>query len=160
MQLFHTTDYDMSNETVKECLSHQYVMKLHRHTSHENDEMTTNKWPQFMTHDVEHDNIYVLNEFIFICCRNTLRQKKSKMPDQVCANGYMTSHRIYRTYCHWREELFLQESHSWQYMSWDDMVALQSKWSTRQCSSNTRSNCRNIALHALWVATTSYETKT
>ena len=27
-------DYDMSNETVKECLQHRYVMKLHRHTSH------------------------------------------------------------------------------------------------------------------------------
>ena len=33
----------MSNEKVKECLSHQYVMKLHRHTSHENDDMTTHK---------------------------------------------------------------------------------------------------------------------
>ena len=41
--LFHTTDYDMSDETVTECLSHWYVMKLHRHTSHENDESRTNK---------------------------------------------------------------------------------------------------------------------
>ena len=32
----------MSDEIVKACLSHQYVMKLHRHTSSENDEMTTN----------------------------------------------------------------------------------------------------------------------
>ena len=38
----------MSDETVKQCLSHQYVIKLHRHTSHENDEMTTHKWPQFV----------------------------------------------------------------------------------------------------------------
>ena len=30
-------DYDISNETVKECLSHQNIMKLHRCTSHEND---------------------------------------------------------------------------------------------------------------------------
>ena len=37
VQQFHIKDYDMSNETVKECLSHQYVMKLHRHTSHENE---------------------------------------------------------------------------------------------------------------------------
>ena len=35
VQLFHTTDYDMSDETVKECLSHQHVMNLQRHTSHE-----------------------------------------------------------------------------------------------------------------------------
>ena len=45
VQQFHMNDYDMSNETVKECLSHQYVMKLHRHTSHENDNITTHKWP-------------------------------------------------------------------------------------------------------------------
>ena len=28
-----------------------------------------------------------MNEFICICCRNNLRQKKPKMPDQACANG-------------------------------------------------------------------------
>ena len=33
VQLFNITEYYMSNETIKECLSHQYVMKLHRHTS-------------------------------------------------------------------------------------------------------------------------------
>ena len=65
----------MSDETVKECLSHRYVMKLHRHTSHENDEMRRHKWPQFVQDDVEHDDIYVMNEFIYICCRNSLRQK-------------------------------------------------------------------------------------
>ena len=43
VQLFSTTDYDMSDETVKECLSHRYVMKLHRHTYNENDEIRTNK---------------------------------------------------------------------------------------------------------------------
>ena len=31
-------------------------MKLHRHTSHE-DEMRTHKWPQIVQGDVEHDNI-------------------------------------------------------------------------------------------------------
>ena len=60
-------------------------MKLHRHTSHENDDVTTHKWPQFVPDDVEHDNIYVMKEYICICCRNNLRQKK--MPDQACANG-------------------------------------------------------------------------
>ena len=57
--LFHPEEYDMSDETVKECLSHRYVMKLHRHTSHENDEMRTHKWPQFVQDDVEYDDIYV-----------------------------------------------------------------------------------------------------
>ena len=50
-------------------------MKLHRHTSQENDEMTTLKWPQFVQDDVEHDDIYVMNEFI---CIHSLRQKKTK----------------------------------------------------------------------------------
>ena len=45
VQQFHMEDYDISNETVKECLLHQYIMKLHRHTSHENDDMTPHKWP-------------------------------------------------------------------------------------------------------------------
>ena len=81
VQLFHTTDYNMSNETVKECLSHQIVITLNRHTSH--DEMRTHKWPQC----VQDDNIYVMNELICIQCRHNLRQKKPKMPDQACANG-------------------------------------------------------------------------
>ena len=34
VQQFHIKDYDMSYETVKECLSYWYVMKLYRHTSH------------------------------------------------------------------------------------------------------------------------------
>ena len=75
VQQFNITDYDMSNETVKECLSLQYVMKLPRHTSHGNDKMSTHQWPQFVPDDVEHDDIYVMNEFICICCRNSLRQK-------------------------------------------------------------------------------------
>ena len=47
-------------------------MKLHRHTSHENDEMTTNEWSQFVADDIEHNDIHVMNEFICICCRKGL----------------------------------------------------------------------------------------
>ena len=53
-------------------------MKLNRHTSHENDEIRTHEWPQFVQDDVEHDIIYVMSEFICIQCRNSLRQKKTK----------------------------------------------------------------------------------
>ena len=59
-------------------------MKLHGHTSHENDEMTINKWPQFVQDDVEHDNIYVMNEFICICCRNSLGQKTKDARPGMC----------------------------------------------------------------------------
>ena len=113
--LFHTTDYDMSDVIVKECLSHQYLLKMHRHTSHENNEIRTNKWPQFLQDDVQHHDIYVIDEFICICCRNSLQQKKplnclTRHVHMVCS--YMTSHRIYKTYCHWREEFFLHEFHT------------------------------------------------
>ena len=47
-------------------------MKMHRHKSHENDEMRTDKWPKFVQDDVEHDDICVMNEFICIHCRNSL----------------------------------------------------------------------------------------
>ena len=36
---------------------------------------------------MKHDDIYFMNEFICICCRNSLQQKEPKMPDQTCANG-------------------------------------------------------------------------
>ena len=68
----------MSDETVKECLSHRYVMKFHGHTSHENDEMTTHKWLQFVQDDVDHDDIYVMYNFTCIHCRNSLRQTKKQ----------------------------------------------------------------------------------
>ena len=87
VQLFHTTQYDMSDETVKQCLSHRYVMKLHMHTSQVNDEMRTHEWPQFVQDVVEHDDIDTMDEYICICCKNSLQQKKTKMPDQACANG-------------------------------------------------------------------------
>ena len=62
-------------------------MKLHRYTFHENDNSTTHNWPQFVPDDVQQDNIYIMNEFICICCRNSLRHKNPKMPHQACANG-------------------------------------------------------------------------
>ena len=65
-------DYDISNETVKASLSQRYVMKLHEHTPGENDDMTTHKWSQFVLDDVKQDDIYVMNEWICIRCRNSL----------------------------------------------------------------------------------------
>ena len=87
VQLFHTTQYDMSDETVKQCLSHRYVMTLHKHTSQVNDEMRTHEWPQFVQDVVENHDIDTMDEYICIHCKNSLQQKKTKMPDQACANG-------------------------------------------------------------------------
>ena len=115
VQQFHMEDYEISNKTVKECLSHRYVMKLPRQTSHENDDVTTQKWPQFVPDDVKHNDIYVMNEYICICCRNSLRQKKPQkflIRHVQIVYSCKTSHKIYRTNCHWREESFLHKSYS------------------------------------------------
>ena len=66
----------MSDETVKQCLSHRYVMKLHRHTSQVNDEMRTHEWPQFVQDVVEHDDIYIMDEYTCIRCKNSLQQQQ------------------------------------------------------------------------------------
>ena len=72
VQQFNMKDYDISNEIVKECLSHWNVMKLYRHTCHENDDMTRHKWPQFVPDDMEHDDIHVMNEYIFVYAVETV----------------------------------------------------------------------------------------
>ena len=53
-------------------------MNLNRHTSQVNDEMRTYKWPQFVQDVVEHDDIAIIDEYICICCKNSLQQKKNK----------------------------------------------------------------------------------
>ena len=146
--LRHTTDYDMSDETVKECLSHRYVMKLHRHTSHENDEIRTSKWQQF---DVEHDDIYIMDEFICIHCRNSLWQKKNNNAwPGMCKWSAVTWHPTGFTKHISTGEKSNFSTNSIHNNTCHEMIwwPLQSKWSTCQCSSNTRWNYRNIALHA------------
>ena len=116
VQLFNITDYEMSNGMVKECLSHWYVMKLHRHTTHENDEIRTNKWPQFSARWCE-TWWHICYEWIYLYTLQKHLKAKKKKKDAwpgMCKMvfSYMTSHRIYKTYFHWREEWFLHKSHS------------------------------------------------
>ena len=75
-------------------------MKLHMHKSQVNDELRTHEWPQFVQDVVEHDDIDTMDEYISICCKNSLQQKKqqkcmTRHVQMVCS--YMTSHRIYKT---------------------------------------------------------------
>ena len=58
-------------------------MTLHKHTSQVNDKMRTHEWPQFVQDVVEHHDIDTMDEYICICCKNSLQKK---MPDQACAN--------------------------------------------------------------------------
>ena len=49
-------------------------------------ETVNNEWPSVEKISETH-NVYTMSEFICIWCRNSLQQKKPKMPDQACANG-------------------------------------------------------------------------
>ena len=103
----------MSNEAVNKCLSQWYVMKLHRYKFIENEEMTTHKWPQFVPDDVEHDDVYVMNEFICIHCRNSLRQKIKDAWAGMCKWSAITWHPTWFTkHIAIGEMLFLHKSHS------------------------------------------------
>ena len=62
-------------------------MKLHRYTSHENDEMRTQEWPQFVQM-MWKMMTYMLWMNSFVYTAETAYDKKNpKMPDQACANG-------------------------------------------------------------------------
>ena len=122
---------------------------MHRHTSHENDEIRTNKWPQFVEDDVQHDNIYVINQFICIWCRNSLKSQRclTRHVQMVCS--CMTSHNIYKHTAIGEKSDF--STHSIHYNTCHEVIwwPLQNKWSICQCSSNTRSNNMKYCLACL-----------
>ena len=82
-------------------------MKLQRHTSHENDEIRTNKWPQFVADDVEHDDIYM-----YTLQKQLMTKKQKKMPDQACANGLHDIPQDLQNIFPLERRLFLHKSHS------------------------------------------------
>ena len=95
ISLFHKTvkpfkigKYDMYNDIVQKCLSYHYRMTLQKSVSGEkNVETVNNEWPSVEDIISETHNVYTMSEVICIWCRNSLWQKKPKMPDQACANG-------------------------------------------------------------------------
>ena len=78
----------MTNDIVQKCLSHRYVMKVHKHKKHpSNNEQTSHEWPTIHSANQDAEVVY-MDEFICICCWNSLqKKKKKKMPDQACANS-------------------------------------------------------------------------
>ena len=85
---FKIEDYDMNNDIVQKCLSHHYRMTLQKSVPGEkNVETANNEWPSVEDRILETYNVYTMSEFICIQCRNSLQQKKPKMPDQAGANG-------------------------------------------------------------------------
>ena len=78
----------MNYEIIKKSLSHRYVMKIYSQSpSTIHNRVTGNNWPVIVQHTAEDNSVSYEKEFICIHCRNSLQQKKPKMPDQACANG-------------------------------------------------------------------------
>ena len=85
---FNISEYDMNHEIIEKSLSHRYVMKIYSQSPSTIDNTVTgNNWPVIVQHTEEDNPVSYEKEFICIHCRNSLRQKKPKMPDQACANG-------------------------------------------------------------------------
>ena len=91
--LFHKTvkpfqirEYDMNKKSAK-----MFVSPLQNDITEvspwwKNVKTVNNEWPSIEDRISETHNVY-MSEFICIQCRNSLQQKKPKMPDQACANG-------------------------------------------------------------------------
>ena len=84
---FNMSDYDMTNAIVRRCLSHRVALNF----APENDlsafisaakNMSARRINECIAIDAVTDH-----EFICIRCKNALRGKKPRMPDQACANG-------------------------------------------------------------------------
>ena len=85
---FKIGEYDMNNDIVQKCLSHCYKMTLQKSIPCKTHVKTVNnEWPTVEDRISETHNVYAMSEFICIGCRNSLWQKKPKMPDQACENG-------------------------------------------------------------------------
>ena len=84
---FNIADYNMTNPIVRDCLSHRIALKFEIETdvakfiSAAKDMVARGLREHILTRDISG------NEFICIRCKNSLRAKKPKMPDQACANG-------------------------------------------------------------------------
>ena len=78
----------MNHKNIEKSLSHRYVMKIYSQSpSTIYNRVTGNNWPVIVQHTEEDNSVSYKKEFICVCCRNSLQQKKPKMPDQACANG-------------------------------------------------------------------------
>ena len=111
-------------------------------------QMRTHEWPQFVQDVVEHHDIDTMDEYIGICCRNSL-QKKNAWPG-MCKWSPVTWHPTGFTTHNAIGEKSDFSLNSIHHNTHHEMIwwPLQSKWSTCQCSSNTRSNYRHLASHA------------
>ena len=69
---FKLTDFDVSNDIVQKCLSHRYVMKVHKHNKHpSNNEQSSHEQPTI--HSANEDaEVFDMDEFICTHSCNSL----------------------------------------------------------------------------------------
>ena len=114
-------------------------------------ETVDNEWPTVEDRISETDNAYTMSEFICIQCRNLLQQKKTKMPDQACANG-LKLHNIpqeldsitpleCRLCCQMHTILdYTTDEKIWR--------TLQSQWTMCKCTNTIRPGTKNFTSNA------------
>ena len=86
--IFFINEYDYTNEIVQKSLAHCYtseqnVINVFNCTFGRTEDETSEV--NICSENLGHTNRG--NKFICIHCRNSLRKKTPKMPDQACANG-------------------------------------------------------------------------
>ena len=86
-------------------------------------ETVNNEWPSVEDRISETHNVYTMSEFVCIWCRNSLWQKKPKMPDQAWVIG-LKLHDIPQeldSITPLECRLVANAFHSWLYYWWKDM---------------------------------------
>ena len=83
---FKEHDYDFTNDVVRKSLSCQFILKVKQLMNHNVVLGAINSIEELSNKLTDSAEI-VFDEYICIRCRNALRSKRPRMPDQACANG-------------------------------------------------------------------------
>ena len=89
---FNIDEYEMTNPIVKKSLSYRYQMIITNNSNSTGSgkcEYHKYNWNESSGDEHELNEDTFIEEFICIRCRNCLKLRKPKMPDQACANGLL-----------------------------------------------------------------------
>ena len=89
---FNIDEYEMTNPIVKKSLSYRYQMIITNNSNSTGSgkcEYHKYNWNESSGDEHELNEDTFIEEFICIQCRNCLKLRKPKMPDQACANGLL-----------------------------------------------------------------------
>ena len=82
---FKEHDYDFTNDVVRKSLSYRFILKVKQLMNHNVVLGAINSIEELSNKLTDSAEI-VFDEYICIRCRNALRSKRPRMPDQACAN--------------------------------------------------------------------------